>query len=100
MSYTPDGKPFRWSAAKDAWLRDNRGVDFFAVEQAIAQGDLLAFVQHPNTLRYGHQWLLIVRIGDYVYLVPAVEQADGWFLKTIIPSRKATRDWLSEGDRT
>lgn len=99
-SYTPKGKAFRWSAAKDAWLRANRGVDFFDVQQAIAEGGLLGFVQHPNKVRYGHQWLLIVRIRDYVYLVPAVEYADGWFLKTIIPSRKATRDWLSKRDGT
>jgi hypothetical protein len=98
LSYTSTGRPFRWSAAKDAWLRDNRGVDFFDVEEAIADGRLLDFVRHPNVARYGHQWLLIVVIRDYVYLVPAVEEADGWFLKTIIPSRKATRDWLSKGD--
>jgi hypothetical protein len=98
LSYTQAGRRFRWSAAKAAWLRDNRGVDFLDVEEAIADSRLLDFVRHPNAARYGHQWLLIVLIRDYVYLVPAVEEADGWFLKTIIPSRKATRDWLSKGD--
>ena len=30
---------------------------------------------------------------EYVYLVPHVEEPDYMFLKTIIPSRKATRDY-------
>jgi len=31
---------------------------------------------------------------NYAYLVPFVEDENGKFLKTIIPSRKATRDYL------
>jgi hypothetical protein len=33
---------------------------------------------------------------DYAYLVPFVEEEDHYF-KTVIPSRKATRDFLSKG---
>lgn len=35
---------------------------------------------------------------DYAYLVPFVEEQDDDFLKTIIPSRKATRDDLDQGE--
>jgi hypothetical protein len=38
--------------------------------------------------------LLVVALRQYAYLVPYIEEADGYFLKTIIPSRKATRDYL------
>jgi hypothetical protein len=31
-------------------------------------------------------------------LVPFVEETDCFFLKTIIPSRKATRDYLQQGE--
>jgi len=34
------------------------------------------------------------KIINYVYLVPFVENEEGKFLKTIIPSRKATREYL------
>lgn len=33
-----------------------------------------------------------------MYLVPFVDQADHFFLKTIIPSCKATRDYLKQGE--
>lgn len=35
---------------------------------------------------------------NYVFLVPFVEDEGYFFLKTIIPSRKATRDYLQEGE--
>jgi hypothetical protein len=53
-------------------------------------------LDHPNRAKYGHQKILVVRIQDYAYLVPYVESEDEIFLKSIIPSRKATRDFLSE----
>jgi hypothetical protein len=34
--------------------------------------------------------------GHYVYLVPFVEDEQTVFLKTIIPSRKATKQYLGE----
>ena len=36
----------------------------------------------------------VVEVGNYPYLVPFVLESDGTrFLKMIIPSRKATRDY-------
>jgi len=37
-----------------------------------------------------------VRIGNYAYLVPYVQESDEIFLKTIIPSRKATNKYVRE----
>lgn len=31
----------------------------------------------------------------YVHLVPSVEESEYYFLKTIIPSRKATRNYMN-----
>ncbi|TVQ22148.1 MAG: hypothetical protein EA383_15885 [Spirochaetaceae bacterium] len=44
--------------------------------------------------QYPGQKILVVRIEEYVYVVPFVDSDEGRFLKTIIPSRKATRDYL------
>jgi hypothetical protein len=60
----------------------------------IEQGDLIDIVVHPNSEKYAHQKILVVDIHSYVYLVPFIEDDNGMFLKTIIPSRKATRDYL------
>jgi len=38
--------------------------------------------------------MFIVNIDDYAYLVPFAEKEEEIFLKTIIPSRKATKKYL------
>ena len=91
-------KPIRWSAEKSLSLKEERGVSFEEVLSAISQDGLLSVMEHPNRAKYGHQKMLVVRIREYAYLVPYVESEHEIFLKSIIPSRKATRDFLS-GDK-
>jgi len=43
-------------------------------------------------------WRTCPHDGPAVYLVPYVEELDGYFLKTVIPSRKATREYLGQGE--
>jgi len=87
----------RWDAEKSLSLKAERGVSFEEVLSAISQGGLLRMMDHPNRAKYGRQKMLVVRIRDYAYLVPYVESEGDLFLKSIIPSRKATRDFLSGG---
>ena len=91
-------KPVRWSPEKSLSLKAERGVSFEEVLSAISQGGLLAVLDHPNRARYRRQKMLVVRIRDYAYLVPYVESEYAILLKSIIPSRKATRDFLSGDD--
>jgi len=79
-------------------LRIDRGVSFEAVVVAIETGGLLDILAHPNQAKYPRQRILVVAADDYAYLVPFVEDEDCYFLKTIIPSRKATRDYLQQGE--
>ena len=65
---------------------------------AIEAGGLLDILAHPNPGKYPNQKVLVVACDGYVYLVPLVEQEDHFFLKTVIPSRKATRDYLNQGE--
>ena len=88
----------RWSAEKSLSLKAERGVSFEEVLSVISQGGLLCVMDHPNRTKYGHQKMLVVRIHDYAYLVPCVESDSEIFLKSIMPSRKATRQFLS-GDK-
>lgn len=84
---------FDWSTEKNQQLTEQRGVSFEGVVSAIEQGGLLDVLEHPNQDRYPGQSIYVVEIDEYVHLVPFVTQADGTrFLKTIIPSRKATRE--------
>ena len=86
---------FDWSTEKNQQILRQRGVSFERVVSAVEQGGLLDVLQHPSQDRYPGQSIYVVDIDEYVYLVPFVTENDGTrFLKTIIPSRKATRDYL------
>ena len=86
---------FDWSPRKNEQLIQQRGVSFETVVAAIEQGDLVDVLEHPNQGRYPGQMIYVVEINEYIHLIPFVTQADGArFLKTIIPSRKATRDYF------
>ncbi|HXW69201.1 MAG TPA: BrnT family toxin [Dissulfurispiraceae bacterium] len=87
-------KFFDWNNEKNDMLKKERGVSFEQVELAIAAGDLLDRVRHPNPAKYPNQKVFIVKIEDYVYSVPYVEDDESIFLKTIIPNRKATKKYL------
>jgi uncharacterized DUF497 family protein len=89
-------KYFAWDDAKNAKLRKERGIGFEEIVFHIERGDLLDILEHTNPDRYAGQRILVVRREDYVYLVPFVEDEDTVFLKTIIPSRKATKEYLGE----
>ncbi len=89
-------KGFDWSTEKNEQLIEQRGISFQSIVSAIEQGNLLDVLEHPNQELYSGQLIYVVEVAEYIHLVPFVMQADGTrFLKTIIPSRKATRDYRS-----
>ncbi len=87
-------KYFSWNNEKNIKLQQERGISFEEIVFHIQQGQVLAVVLHPNQERYAHQKMFVVAINDYAYLVPFVESEREIFLKTIIPSRKATKQYL------
>ncbi len=88
---------FLWNAEKNRQLIRDRGVSFQEIVAHIERGDLLDIRIHHNQERYPGQQIFIVQIEDYAYQVPFLESEDVFFLKTILPSRKATRDYLRRG---
>ncbi len=85
---------FSWSHEKNEQLVRERGISFEEVVFHIERGDVLDVLEHPNDERYPEQRLFVVAVDDYAYLVPFVESEEELFLKTIIPSRKATKRYL------
>ena len=90
-------KPIRWNHEKNFWLMRNRGVCFEQALLCFERGKLLDVVEHPNQRKYSGQRQAVVAIDDYAYVVPYVENEEEIFLKTIIPSRKATAQYLRGG---
>jgi hypothetical protein len=87
-------KTVKWNQEKNQKLLRSRGVCFEDVIVAIKEGWLLDTVKHPNRERYPNQFLYIVKIQGYVYMIPFVEETEFIFFKTIIPSRKHTKRYL------
>jgi hypothetical protein len=77
-------------------LKADRSIGFEEIVFHIERGDLLDILDHPNPKRYAGQRIFVVQREDYVYLVPFVEDEHSVFLKTIIPSREATNQYLGE----
>jgi len=91
-------KPFRWSHDKNEVLKVERDISFEVITLAIEAGGLLDELRHPNTEKYPNQFVFVVAFDGYVYLVPYVEEPEYYFLKTVIPSRKATRNYLQRSN--
>ncbi len=91
-------KYFDWNDEKNEMLKKTRGVSFEQVELAIASGDLVDRIKHHNPAKYPSQKVFLVRIEDYIYSVPYVEDNERIFLKTIIPNSKATKRYF-RGDK-
>ena len=89
-------KLFDWDIKKNEELKAERDVGFEDVLFSIMYEGLLDIFEHPNKQKYPGQRVFIVRIEEYVYLVPFVEEEKVIFLKTIIPSRKMTKKYLGE----
>jgi uncharacterized DUF497 family protein len=87
-------KPFRWDPEKNERLKADRGISFEEIVLSVEEGGLKDILVHPNQKRYAGQVVLVVVYREYVFLVPSVEEKEHYLLKTIIPSRKATRDYL------
>jgi uncharacterized DUF497 family protein len=92
--YNGSVKHYSWNNEKNRQLKAERKVSFEEVVFCIERARLLDIVEHPNQERYGGQRIFIVNIRDYAYLVPFVETEREIFLKTVIPSRKATKKYL------
>lgn len=94
LSYHKYMKYFDWNSQKNKRLQDERDISFEQVVIAIDEGDLLEVLEHKNQKKYPDQKVFIIKIEEYAYLVPFVEDEDKIFLKTIIPSRQATKKYI------
>lgn len=90
-------KYFEWNEEKNEKLKSERNISFEIIVSQIELGHLLDIVEQPNKKKYANQNIYVVEYEKNAYLVPFVEDSDKVFLKTIIPSRKATKKYL-EGE--
>ena len=89
-------KYFNWNKDKNIKLKNERKVSFETILLQIENGKMLDILEHPNKEKYPDQKIIVVEYQSYAYLVPMIESEEEYFLKTIIPSRKATKKYLGD----
>ncbi len=87
---------YEWDSSKNEWLKENRDISFEQIIFHFGQGDLWCVADHPNQGKYPGQKIYFVIVDNYIYMVPYVTGKDCIFLKTIIPSRAATKAFKKE----
>lgn len=92
-------KYFDWDKAKNERLKAERSISFEEVKIAVDSGRLLDDFDHPNKKRYPNQRIMVVEIDNYAYYIPYMQDGEKLFLKTIFPSRKATKKYLTGGKK-
>ena len=81
--------------ASKHWVEKLFGiVEKLKTFQRIKSGAKVIETDHPNKDKYPNQKIMIIDIDNYAYLVPFAIEESEYFLKTIIPSRKATKKYL------
>ena len=91
-------KTFAWNSEKNDFLERERRITFEEIVLNIQLGNEVDILEHPNQERYPGQKISVVMVEGYAYLVPFVENEEEIFLKTIIPSRKLTKQYLGGND--
>ncbi len=87
-----------WNKEKNRWLKKNRGICFEDILFYLDKKCLVDDIEHPNQKKYKGQRMMVMKIKNYIYLVPYAESEKEVFLKSIIPSRKATKKYLERKD--
>ncbi len=85
-----------WSSKKSEELERCRGVSFEKIAHKIARGDTLLNMPHHNVVKYPNQYVYVIEIDNYCYMLPYVKSEEDIFLKTIFPSRKMTKRFIGE----
>lgn len=90
---------FEWDPEKNEQLKKEREISFERIIFHLSQGGLWKIAAHPDQKRYPEQKIYFVVVENYIYIVLHIKENDQIFLKTIIPSRKATRDYEKEKEK-
>ncbi len=89
---------YEWNSGKNEALKRERNISFEQIVFHLSRGDVWKTADHPNQKQYPGQKLYFVNVDDYIHIVPHLVADECVFLKTIISSRKATRDFMKEGE--
>lgn len=90
---------YEWNPEINEELKRERNISFEQIVFHLSQGDIWKTADHPDQKKYPGQKIYFVIVEEYIYLVPFIIEKEYYFLKTIIPSRKATKDYNEGGEQ-
>ncbi len=82
-------KELRWDLKKNERLKRIRGASF----EDLINSKLISILEHPTRK---NQKIMLFEFKKYIWVVPFVEEEDYYFLKTLFPSRKYTKQIKGE----
>jgi uncharacterized DUF497 family protein len=91
-------KTYAWNSDKNEQIRKERGISFQEIVLNIQLGHEAGIFEHPNQDRHHGQKVSVVLVESHAFLVLFVGSEDEIFLKTIIPSGKATKQYVGDQD--
>jgi len=86
-------KILTWDEHKNVDLKLARGISFEDILEALDEQGLLWVREHPRSEKYPGQRLMGVLVANYIFIVSFEETDEKIILKTIYPSRKATKEY-------
>ena len=87
---------YTFDPQKNKKLIELRGISFEEIISILENKGPIDIVKNPSDKKYFHQRIYVIELHSYVYLVPFVQRENEIFLKTIFPSRKATKKYLNK----
>ena len=90
---------YLWDPEKNLLLQNERGVTFQEVEAILLAGNHIDIIDVPAQHLHPGQKGFVVKIANYIYLVPFKEMGDHIFLITIFPSRKLNEKYIKRRGR-
>ncbi|MFA6569038.1 MAG: hypothetical protein WCS96_12570 [Victivallales bacterium] len=90
---------YEWNPEKNKLLKRERNISFEQIIFHLSKGDIWKISEHPDQVNYPGQKIFFVIVDGYIYMVPYVIGKGTTFLKTIIPSRKATKTYKEEKEK-
>jgi len=91
---------YEWNPDKNEWLKTERKISFERIIFHLLRGDVWKIADHPDRANYPGQRIYFIVVENYIYAAPHIIGKDHIFLKTIIPSRKATKMYLETKNET
>ena len=86
-------KVLTWDEQKNEDLKRARGISFEDILESLDKAGPVWIREHPRPEKYPGQRLMGVLVAGYIFVVPFEVTDENIHLKTIYPSRRATKEY-------